>query len=417
MPLIKKEIDKIVKDLKLTLAALSCYDILLGLKEFKSLDEKLTYYMQFKEELNKLITLEIYNKLPEETIDVLRHYFKLYAEYDNLFIEGLKFFCNFAEFLKIQKFNSIKAFVFYFAYQTKKYNFPGVKELLGQELLNASINNGKVYLEFCMYCFYKGLYYIEKRNFFMASYLYTIPVSMGLRGNSEDCKILNNFSVQMIKSLCFLKPLSEFDIKAFLIKESRMYHYNDILTIKHEDINSCLNYIINESSNIQNFNTFVKSNKEFANNNKLKGLKKEAEEALIFKRLKECLSLYKKIKMTKLAQKTQIEFKDLMRVVKIKVLAGEINIKYDEAADVVEVFDVDPGLKERVEKTKELYKNIIEGNKNVFINLKDRRIKELSGGEKFSKEELDFINMRQVQEFEGEEEYMGMGMEMGMDED
>ena len=317
----------------------------------------------------------------------------------------------------MQKFNSIKAFLFYFAYQTKKYNFPEVKELLGQQLLNASINDGKIYLEFCMYCFYKGLYYIEKKNFFMASYLYTIPVSMGLKGNYEDCKVLNNFSIQMIKSLCFLKSLSDFDIKGFLVKESRMYANHDILTIKYEDINECLNYIINDSSSIKNLQTLVKSYKEFAENNKLRGLKKEAEEALILKTLKETLSLYKKIKMTKLSQKTQIDFNDLMRVVKKKVMSGEINIKYDEATDVVEVFDADPGIKERVEKTKELYKNIIEGNKNVFINLKDRRIKELSGGEKFSKEELDFINMRQAQEIEGEEEYMGMGMEMGMDED
>ena len=374
--------------------------------------------MSIREELNKLITIAIYNKFPEEIIDVLRHYFKFYVGYEELFIEGLKFFCHYGEFIKMQKFNSIKAFLFYFAYQTKKYNFPEVKELLGQKLLNASINDGKIYLEFCMYCFYKGLYYIEKKNFFMASYLYTIPVSMGLKGNYEDCKVLNNFSIQMIKSLCFLKSLSDFDIKGFLIKESRMYANHDILTIKYEDINECLNYIINDSSSIKNLQTLVKSYKEFAENNKLRGLKKEAEEALILKKLKETLSLYKKIKMTKLSQKTQIDFNDLMRVVKKKVMSGEINIKYDEATDVVEVFDADPGIKERVEKTKELYKNIIEGNKNVFINLKDRRINELNGelkGEKFTKEELDFINMRRAHELQEEEEYIAYGMDLDED--
>ena len=406
---------KIIKDLKLTLAALSCYDILLTLKEFKTPEEKLVYYMQFKNQLNQLITLETYNKFPEETMDVLRHYFKFFAEFDGLLIEGLKFFSHFEEFIKVQKFNSIKAFVFYYAYQTKKFNFPEVKELLGQKLLNVYINDSKAYLDFCMYCFYKGLYYIEKRNYFMASYLYTVPVSMGLRGNFEDCKVLNNFSVQMIKSLCFLKPLSEFDIKGNLINERRMYGYNEILTIKYEDVNECLNYIINENNNIQNFNNFLKSNKEFANNNKLRGLKKEAEEALIFQKLKEILSLYKKIKMTKLVQKSQIDFNDLMKVAKKKVMAGEINIKYDENTDILEVFDVDPGLKERVEKSKELYKNIIDANKNVFINLKDRRIKELSR-ENLTKEEMEFINTRRAQEFQ-EEDYMEMGMGMDMDED
>ena len=365
--------------------------------------------MSLKNQLNQLIILEIYNKFPEETIDILRHYFKFYAEYDDLLIEGLKFFSHFEEFIKVQKFNSIKAFVFYFAYQTKKFNFPAVKELLGQELLNANIIDSKAYLEFCMYCFYKGLYYIEKKNYYIASYLYTVPVSMGLRGNFEDCKVLNNFSIQMIKSLCFLKSLSEFDIKGNLIKESRMYGYNDIFTIKYENVNECLNYIINESSNIKTFNTFVKSNKEFDSSNKLKGLKKEAEEALIFKKLKEILSLYKKIKMTKLIQKSEIDFKDIMRVAKKKVMAGEMNIKYDEDSEIVEVFDVDPGLKERVEKSQELYKNIIEANKNVFINLKDRKIKELSG-EKYTKDEIEFINRRQDIQFD-EEDYIGMDID------
>ena len=393
----------------MTLGALCCYNTLLTVKEFKTPEEKLVYYMSLKNQLNQLIILEIYNKFPEETIDILRHYFKFYAEYDDLLIEGLKFFSHFEEFIKVQKFNSIKAFVFYFAYQTKKFNFPAVKELLGQELLNANIIDSKAYLEFCMYCFYKGLYYIEKKNYYIASYLYTVPVSMGLRGNFEDCKVLNNFSIQMIKSLCFLKSLSEFDIKGNLIKESRMYGYNDIFTIKYENVNECLNYIINESSNIKTFNTFVKSNKEFDSSNKLKGLKKEAEEALIFKKLKEILSLYKKIKMTKLIQKSEIDFKDIMRVAKKKVMAGEMNIKYDEDSEIVEVFDVDPGLKERVEKSQELYKNIIEANKNVFINLKDRKIKELSG-EKYTKDEIEFINRRQDIQFD-EEDYIGMDID------
>ena len=96
-------------------------------------------------------------------------------------------------------------------------------------------------------------------------------------------------------------------------------------------------------------------------------------------------------------------------------MAGEINIKYDENTDILEVFDVDPGLKERVEKSKELYKNIIDANKNVFINLKDRRIKELSR-ENLTKEEMEFINTRRAQEFQ-EEDYMEMGMGMDMDED
>ena len=90
--------------------------------------------------------------------------------------------------------------------------------------------------------------------------------------------------------------------------------------------------------------------------------------------------------MTKIAQEKQLEIKDIMRILKRKVLEGEINIKYDEAEDIIEIFDVDPGIKEKVKKTSELYEKIIEGNKNIFTNLKVRKMDQLSG--KINEKEL-----------------------------
>ena len=412
IPLIKSNIDKISTEFNLAIPSLISINIILSNKEFKTPEDQLKFLISLKTELLKIITIDLYNKCPEETMDVLRYYFKFFAEYDQLYIEGLKFFSLFHDFIKIQKFTSIKAFVFYFAYQTKRYNFPEVQELLGQELLNVNICEPKKYLEFCMYCFYKGLYYIERKNFFMASYLYSVAVSMGLQGNSEDCKILNNFSMQMIRSLCLLKSLSDFDIKGYMFKESRNHYYgndNEIQNIKYEEIPECLNYIKNEKNELQPFNALIKSNKNFSEKYKLKGLIIEAENSLIFKKIKETLCMYKKIKMSKLAQNCQIDFNDLMKVIKKKVLEGEINIKYDEATDILEVFDLDPGLKEKVQKTKELYKNIIEANKNLFIHLREKKMRELSEN-KMTKEEME-INMRQSEDY-GDEDYPAMDMDM-----
>ena len=378
--------------------------------------------MDIKNEVIQLITLDLFNKFPEEPLDVLRHFFKFYAENDELLVEGLKFFSLFPQITKLQKFNSLKAFLIYFAYQTKKYNTIQVKELLSQELVNANITDPKIYSEFCMFCFYKGLYYIERKNYFMASYLFCIAVGMGLKGNFEDCKILNCFSCQMIRSLCFLKSLSDFDIKSVLFREKKMYYGEQESKIKYENINECLNYILYDGNDYQSFTNFLKRNKEFCNNYKLNGLKNEAEEILIFKKIKEILYLYKKIKVRKLSQRIQIDFNDLMKVLKKKVMAGEINAKYDEGSDILEIFDVDPGLKERVEKTKGLYRNVIEGNKNLFINLRDRKIDEMSAGisDKYSKEEMELINARKIQESIEEEYDERMDLEvqgdMGMDD-
>ena len=358
--------------------------------------------MSFKDDLIKLTKFELFNKFPDEPLDVLRHFFKFFAEQSDLLVEGLKFFSQFPAYISTQKFNSIKAFLFYFAYQTKKYSSVQVKELLKQELLNANITDPRVYAEFCMYCFYRGLYYIEKRDFFMATYYYCVAISMGLKGNSEDCKVLNNFSIQMIRSLCFLKSLTDFNIKSYLFREHRMYNEDELLLIKNEDINVFLGYIKNDKDDLTSFNNFIKDKKEMIKNYKLSGLKKEAEEALIFKIIKENLFLYKKIKIKKLSEKCKVNENDLMMVIRKKVMNGEINVKYDDITEVIEVFDVDPGLKERVQRTKELYKKIIDANKNLFITLRDKKMDEFDR-KKYSKEEEEFMHKRHEHEIDYED--------------
>ena len=355
--------------------------------------------MSFKDDLIKLTKFELFNKFPDEPLDVLRHFFKFFAEQSDLLVEGLKFFSQFPAYISTQKFNSIKAFLFYFAYQTKKYSSVQVKELLKQELLNANITDPRVYAEFCMYCFYRGLYYIEKRDFFMATYYYCVAISMGLKGNSEDCKVLNNFSIQMIRSLCFLKSLTDFNIKSYLFREHRMYNEDELLLIKNEDINVFLGYIKNDKDDLTSFNNFIKDKKEMIKNYKLSGLKKEAEEALIFKIIKENLFLYKKIKIKKLSEKLKVNENDLMMVIRKKVMSGEISVKYDDVSEVIEVFDVDPGLKERVERTKDLYKKIIDANKNLFITLRDKKMDDFDR-KKYTKEEEELINRRHEHDFE-----------------
>ena len=262
--------------------------------------------------------------------------------------------------------------MFYFAYRTKRYNTPMVKELLSQVFLNAAITEGEEYLEFCMYCFYKGLYYIEKKNFFIATYLYCTAVQIGLN-NKENIIIFNAFSAQMIRSLCFLKELVDYKIASFLFKKEDYKNFiND--KIEYEDMDNCLDYLKNDKVSLDTFEAFVVSNKDTILKYKLSGLKKEAEEMIIVKKIRDHLKIFKRIKMAKLAELTNIGFNDLMRVIKKKCLEGELNLKYDEENDIIEVFDVDPGMKERVEKMQELYKNLIEANKSNFISLRDKKL-------------------------------------------
>lgn len=90
-------------------------------------------------------------------------------------------------------------------------------------------------------------------------------------------------------------------------------------------------------------------------------------------------------------------------------MSGEISVKYDDVSEVIEVFDVDPGLKERVERTKDLYKKIIDANKNLFITLRDKKMDDFDR-KKFSKEEEEFMNKRHEQDF-GYEDFAEMDIE------
>ena len=138
-------------------ATLKAYFILLNIKEksFKDSKERLEFLESFKSDLVQMINQQIYLDDLKEAFSLLRYFFQFYASNSQYFIEGLKFFSLFTEIIKLQEFNSIKAFLFYFAYQTRKYSSEPVKELLSQNLLKATIFDNKKYLDFCMYCFYR----------------------------------------------------------------------------------------------------------------------------------------------------------------------------------------------------------------------------------------------------------------------
>jgi hypothetical protein len=257
-----------------------------------------------------------------------------------------------------------------------------------------------------MYCFYRGIYYLEKKDYYMTSYFYCVAVQMGLK--SKNYKLLNGFSCQMIRSLCFLKILSNYKIKEALAKESRFRNFDDTSLIEHQDVSYCLNFINKQKVELKEFKEFLKEEEDNIKRCSLQGLKRAAEEELIFKILKEILTIYKRIKMTKIAQMKQLEVKDIMRVLKKKVLEGEINIKYDESEDIIETFDVDPGIKERVKKTSELFEKIIDGNKNMFVSLKIKKAELLEG--KSSPEDASNIIPN------GNDEEMMMGMDEEFDE-
>ena len=354
--------------------------------------KKLEYLNSFSSEIVSIITSQdFYSKAFRESNSVLRRFFLFYSIQDEYLNEGLKFFSKFTQFINSQQFNSIKAFLFYFAYQSRNYETKEVKELLSQILLNAELIDNKTYLDFCMYCFYRGLYFLEHKDYYMTSYFYCTAVSMGLKTSQKGIKLLNRFTCQMIRSLCFLKFLTNYKITQIIFADRFRRNFDDYLYIEYEDVSFCLDFIKEDKSDIKSFNEFKQKNLENFKDCRLKGLMKLAEDEIIFSELKKIFKVFKKIRIAKIVQQTQINLSDIMKIMKKKVLEGEINIKYDESQDIVEVFDLDPGLKERVEKTKQFYEKIIEGNKNMFLNMKYIKLDELNG--KSKRDKNDIVNV------------------------
>ena len=351
----------------------------LKFKSFKEEKQKLEFLESFKPDLIQIITQTNYDDIYKEASTLLRQIFAFYASNDEYFIEGLKFFSLFPEIIKHEEFNCIKAFLFYFAYQTKKYCSKEVQVLLGQNLINAYILDNKTYLDFCMYCFYRGIYCLEKKDYYMTSYYYSTPLSIGLKKSANNTKLINAFTCQMIRSLCFLRYLTKFNIKEALNREIRLRQFDDNILIDHQDFAFCWEFLTKEKSDLKGFNDFLKEENENIKNCNLQGLKTAAEEQIIFEILKDTFKVYKRIRMSKIATLKQLDVNKIMLVLKKKVLEGEINIKYDESEDIIEIFDIDPGLKERVKKTTDLYQKIMEGNKNMFIDLKEKKMDQLSG--------------------------------------
>ena len=358
--------------MQLSIQALSCYYLLMNLINSKSLKEKTSFFNLFKSDIPELFTNELmYTN--SNCVEVLREFFELYSQTEG-YERGLRFFESFLEIIKNQSFNSVKAFLFFFAYQTKKYGSPAVKELLKQELINVKIENRNEYLDFCMYCFFKGLYYIERKNYFMAAYLYSTALYIGINNPYENIIVFNDFSLQMVRALCFLKCLSDFNTSEFIFRNKDIFN---ILSItKNQEIDELLAFLKRDKVDLFYFDNFIK-NKDFYKDYKLIGLKNECLEMLILKKLREILSLYKKIKLTKLVELIQVDFKDLLKTIKKKCIEGELNVKYDEETDVLEVFDVDPGKLENIRKTQEIYKEVLDGNKNIFISTRDKKLHEM----------------------------------------
>lgn len=338
--------------------------------EFKNAEEEKKYYLSIKPILLKLVTEKTIDELKEYVSLLFSKFFKYFGE---SYIDGLNFFSSFSSCIKNLKFNSIKAYLFYFAFQSNRFSSPLIKELINQQLLVAEIKSTQEYVDFCMYCFYKGLYVLNQKNYYMASYLFSTAVSIGVKSRNGNI-FLNVFNLQMLRYLSFLQFLTDFDISSCISGDSRRAYLGQRDEKTGDDnIDIYFNFIKDEGKTLDSFKAFTTKQKKEIKEYKLTGLMNAAKEEIIFKQIKENLSVYKKVKLAKIASELGIEFPECLDILKKKVIEGKINIKYDEIEDIIEILELDPGAQKAISDSKEFYKDFINANKNLFILTKDKK--------------------------------------------
>lgn len=414
---LRKELDKIVNNIILSSTCIDCLDTIIS----QTIDDPTkyqNYLKQLKQDVISVITPFTLTYCKERVGKLLRHYFKNFANKPSTFPEAINFFSNFdfTTSIKSLEFNSIKAFLFYFAYQSHRYNSEAVKELLSQHLISAQINDTGSFLDFSMYCFYRGMYYLENKNYTFAAYFFCSPVSLGLN-LKDNTLIFNIFIFQMIRILFFLRFLvNDFSIPDALFKKSNSRNRMEEMEINsfaigNAEIDLYIKYLQEPRLGLEEFKKITKhlEKGKLIKNAKLEALKNLAEEEIKYNKIRQDLSFYKRTKLSSLVSRIQLEYNDVIKIIKKKVLEGKLNVKYDEVEDILEVFDVDPGLKQNVEETQKLYKELLECNKNLFIQLEENKKEKLDYKKLSVDDKKERKNQEEALEEEGGMDYLDEG--------
>ena len=309
----------------------------------------------------KLIKKEIFQQYPEESSNLFRKYFQFFAD-NKKYIEGKKYFLQFKNILPKIDFHPFKGYILLFSYLSKDYS--EIDEILNQIFITSNNLTRMQSLDFSLYSFYKGEILLNRKNFILASLSFSYCV-VHILNNKET--IIDQFQIESIKRLCLLKDLLPKDIENSINKI--LSRFQKIKGLK--ELTKYLEYNDKkEKNNYKLLEDFIRSNKNELKDNNILGLANIALKELKFKLIKSYLRKYKRIKMTKLSNLTDIEYPILKNILEWYVCNDKINIKFNESDDIIDVYDV--GTKENLEEIKIYYQYLNQVSYELYFYDKQR---------------------------------------------
>ncbi len=321
-------------------------------------DEKFDRYLKISANLLKK---EFWKKFPEELSNLFRKYFQFFAD-KKKYIEGKKYFLQFKQMLPKIGFHPFKGYILFFSYLSKDYS--EIDDILYQIMISANFVSRMQSLDFSLYSFYKGEILLNRKNFILASLSFSYCV-VHILNNKET--IIDQFQIESIKRLCLLNDLLPKDIENSINKILSRFQ-------KIKGLKELTNYLEyndkKEKNNYKLLEDFIRSNKKELKENNILGLAKIALKELKFKYIQNYLRKYKRIKMSKLSNITEIEYPILKNILEWYVCNDKINIKFNESDDIIDVYDV--GTKENLEEIKIYYQYLNQVSYELYFYDKQR---------------------------------------------
>ena len=321
-------------------------------------DEKFDRYLKVSANLLKK---EFWKKFPEELSNLFRKYFQFFAD-KKKYIEGKKYFLQFKQMLPKIGFHPFKGYILFFSYLSKDYS--EIDDILYQIMISANFVSRMQSLDFSLYSFYKGEILLNRKNFIFASLSFCYCVA-NIMNNKEW--IMDVFQIECIKRLCLLNDLLPKDIANSI--DNIFSRFQRIKGFK--ELIPYLEYNEKKEKNKHKLlEVFIGNNKKELKKDNILGLAKIALKELKFKYIQNYLRKYKRIKMSKLSNITEIEYPILKNILEWYVCNDKINIKFNEEDDVIDIYDVETG--ENLEEIKKFYEYLNQVSYELCIYDKEK---------------------------------------------
>ena len=309
--------------------------------------------------MTNYMSMEVYNLSKNNCDEILSLIFDFLAT-NKSFGEGLEFFITFRDMFKVSNYSPIKAFIFYFAYYMKDYSKID-KLLYNFTISDLDIKHSNDYRIYCLYCYYKGLIHLQKREFEFAAFSFLSSIVLT---RFDRFKIIEWTQWEGFRKLVLITPFLNDQFRRFM--EDKLNGLEKLRKIDdfkvYYDLYTSMTKVISEApTNMAKF--LVEQEKELKESGNF-GLANFSLIELRFKLIVNELKKYKRILLNKFCNKINLSAEIVRDILEMYSAQGKIAVKFDEDSTIIEVINCELDSERKLEELKKYYGLLNEATLN-----------------------------------------------------